>query len=541
MAEQILTGDTINEGRIKINHAFSAQTDLWTGGTGSDSIIANNATGNEATGVYSVALGDNSKVFSSRSIICGGENNVCSGNTSFIGGGSSNFVQNSVNTAFVGGGDSNSAMTDNSVVCGGEDNVVNGDNSFLGGGLRNDCSGLRTTLVGGVDNICSGVDAFVGGGDANICTGGESAIVGGGDNVCSGGESFIGCGDSNICSGDSSVIVGGQINLCHANESFVGGGYYNTAVTGFDTIVICGGKHNIVSADTGSILGGSNNLVDAEFGTVLGGKGNRAGSDGDVDVGMAFGGGAQTRATFDFILGATDTTNPSVNNNTIRFQGTGGNIKIDGTVTSPESDYAEYFEWLDGNPTPEDRKGLFVCLSGENIYIGNTDVLGVISAKPSLVGDAQDNHWKDMYLRDDWNLILYEEYDYYKFTDGGTKLKIYENSGGTKYLEYPNPSNVSGITYVGSIPPSATTGTFSVPTINPSFDPSLEYIPREERDEWSPVGLLGKLMVRTAEAITGTHVDADSNGMAVNGSTYPVLKTVRAYGAPYGIVQVLFK
>ncbi|WP_280513972.1 peptidase G2 autoproteolytic cleavage domain-containing protein [Ruminiclostridium herbifermentans] len=35
-----------------------------------------------------------------------------------------------------------------------------------------------------------------------------------------------------------------------------------------------------------------------------------------------------------------------------------------------------------------------------------------------------------------------------------------------------------------------------VPILNPDWDPSQEYIPREKRKEWSAVGMMGKLLVR---------------------------------------------
>jgi hypothetical protein len=53
----ILTSDTINQGREKINAAFSATTGLWSGSTGFQSLIHNNGTGNLASGDYAIATG----------------------------------------------------------------------------------------------------------------------------------------------------------------------------------------------------------------------------------------------------------------------------------------------------------------------------------------------------------------------------------------------------------------------------------------------------------------------------------------------------
>lgn len=39
-----------------------------------------------------------------------------------------------------------------------------------------------------------------------------------------------------------------------------------------------------------------------------------------------------------------------------------GSVHADKEYTSPCADYAEYFEWADGNPNNEDRTGYFVKL-----------------------------------------------------------------------------------------------------------------------------------------------------------------------------------
>ena len=77
--------------------------------------------------------------------------------------------------------------------------------------------------------------------------------------------------------------------------------------------------------------------------------------------------------------------------------------------------------------------------------------------------------------------------------------------------------------------------------LNPNFDKDQEYLSREERKEWSPIGLLGKLHVRTSEQITGNNVSFDINGEAINGTDYHVLKSIKDYDGDYGIVQILFK
>jgi len=247
------------------------------------------------------------------------------------------------------------------------------------------------------------------------------------------------------------------------------------------------------------------------------------------------GAGSKTRADFDVVIGATIAAS-SVLNNTIRFQGSVGNIKIDGTVSTPEADYAEYFEWADGNQNNEDRRGFFVSLIGNKIVKSNIDPIGVVSSTPSFIGDDPQNRWNGTYLKDYWGKNIMEEFELFEIS-GKT---IYYNV--QYFTQTPNAVNVSGLTFSGNVQDLTNTGQIkSFPKMNPNFDPSVEYLTREERKEWSPIGLLGKLKVRTNEVITGNTIGVDIDGYAVNGTTYPVLKTIRPYHSPYGIVQVLFK
>lgn len=122
-----------------------------------------------------------------------------------------------------------------------------------------------------------------------------------------------------------------------------------------------------------------------------------------------------------------------------------GDAHAAGSWQSGGADYAEFFEWHDGNPDGEDRRGISVVLEGEKIRPAQAgeDPIGVISTRPALVGDADMGHWPGKYLRD----------------------------------AYGSPTDV----------------------IAPDFDPNKTYIPRQQRPEWAIVGLLGKLNLRTGQ------------------------------------------
>ena len=74
---------------------------------------------------------------------------------------------------------------------------------------------------------------------------------------------------------------------------------------------------------------------------------------------------------------------------------------VDGSVTSNNAGYAEVCEWLDGNPTSEDRVGYFVsvrpsdrggALIGKGIFSDDVkDIKGVTVSAPAFAGNCSDD------------------------------------------------------------------------------------------------------------------------------------------------------
>ena len=56
-------------------------------------------------------------------------------------------------------------------------------------------------------------------------------------------------------------------------------------------------------------------------------------------------------------------------------------ITTDGTIVSPNADFAEVAEWADGNPNNEDRTGYFVC--------ANVPVEGIVMKKATSIDDVK--------------------------------------------------------------------------------------------------------------------------------------------------------
>ena len=129
-----------------------------------------------------------------------------------------------------------------------------------------------------------------------------------------------------------------------------------------------------------------------------------------------------------------------------------GQAYADGSWNGGGADYAEYFEWADGNPDDADRRGYSVSLVENKIKIAEEGdiVIGIISGNPSVVGDHANMSWSNKYLKD--------EFSSYLLNENGDRI------------------------------------------INPEYNDEQEYVSRENRPEWDIVGLMGKLRLRKGQA-----------------------------------------
>jgi peptidase G2-like protein/uncharacterized protein DUF2793 len=178
-----------------------------------------------------------------------------------------------------------------------------------------------------------------------------------------------------------------------------------------------------------------------------------------------------------------------------------GNGTCDGSWTGGGADYAEYFEWADGNPMAEDRRGLSVVLVGDQIReaMAGEDPVGVISGNPSVVGDAAALRWKGKYLRDDFGTAIMEDYEAVSWSETVTSMND-EGESVPREVEhsYALDALPAGIT----VPDDATRVAQTRRRLSPGYDPEHGYTPRAERQEWDTVGLLGKLRIRKGQ-VTG--------------------------------------
>jgi len=149
------------------------------------------------------------------------------------------------------------------------------------------------------------------------------------------------------------------------------------------------------------------------------------------------------------------------------FRATDTGVYATGAHNSSGADYAELFEWLDGNPDHEDRCGRFVTLEGEKIRLagpGDSFILGIVSGNPSVVGDVYDDQWQGMYLYDIFGRPLYED------------------------VEVPDELGPNGEVLIPAHVERRQ-------KLNPAYDHTQPYQPRSQRPEWDAVGMLGKLVM----------------------------------------------
>ena len=198
--------------------------------------------------------------------------------------------------------------------------------------------------------------------------------------------------------------------------------------------------------------------------------------------------------TYAHIVG-NGTSNTSCSNAyTLDWQGNG---TFAGTVSSSTgADYAEYFEWKDGNPNNEDRVGYIVTLDGDKIVKANTgdDVLGICSGTAMVLGDSAEWNWNKRYLTDDFGRIIYED-----------RMEHHE--------AIYNPD--------GELIKEAWDEEVHAPKINPDYNASRAYIKRADRPEWQIVGMMGKLYVRDdGSCVVNGYADVkDGIATKANGKT----------------------
>ena len=132
------------------------------------------------------------------------------------------------------------------------------------------------------------------------------------------------------------------------------------------------------------------------------------------------------------------------------------------------ADFAEWKEWLDGNPNNEDRRGYFVTSVGKKIRIASSDddyILGVVSSQTisAFIANASPTNWHNKWLKDVYGDYIMEE-------------KIIESYTDENGVYHPEEKIMDRV-------------------LNPEYDETKEYISRSERKEYVPICFIGQIVV----------------------------------------------
>jgi hypothetical protein len=227
--------------------------------------------------------------------------------------------------------------------------------------------------------------------------------------------------------------------------------------------------------------------------------------------------------------------------------GQDGQIDAEGTINQSQYlDYAEYFESKSGSAI---AIGSTVKLDGDKIVAceeGDTPI-GVVRpvGSSSIVGGGQIFHWQEKYKKDDYGADVWESFTKTKWSEEITfeeySARGKDETGGAMSGNVKD-SKVEGSKAkdavlddegnelepaVDAVPdtyfrehkyhsdrlPEGVTAPDDAEVIemgqrqklNPDYDESKTYVPREDRDEWHIVGLLGQIPVTKGQP-TGTWI-----------------------------------
>lgn len=313
----------------------------------------------------------------------------------------------------------------------------------------NSLTGFNNTSVGGCSNHVSGMWNMSKYSVAVDCSGAKNTI--------SNSRNTYVSGVSNILKGVADSIVVGTLNIVKGDKTKDQMAQYN-AVFGY---------HNEILNYDRCLVAGAWNHATANNQTVIGvnAKSTYLSSE-NADILFNIGNGQERDGTL-------------IQNSAMQVDFS-GNVYAGGAYKTIGADYAEYFEWLDGNVDNQDRIGLFVTLDGDKIKLANKDdyILGVISANPSIVGNSAELDWHDKYKTDVYGRLIYDE-----------------------------SHNL---------------------ILNESYNDTLEYVPRGARKEYDKVGLLGQLVVQDdGTCKVNGYCTASVNGVATKSdSGYRVIKRI---------------
>ena len=397
-----------------------------------DTTLANGDYGSHAEGHHTTANGENSHAEGNYTKASGNSSHAEGSST--IASGSSSHVEGIITIA---SGEASHAEGYNTTASGGDSHAEG--NETLASGILSHAEGCSTIASGrsshaeGEGTTASGNYSHAAGWETLASNFGSHAE--GSDTTASGAASHAE-GSSTLASGEDSHTEGNgtraSANTSHAE--------------GFKTLASSKSSHaeGYKTTASGYYSHAAGIVTIANYCQTVVGQYNA--SKGSTD--------SYTANSGYFIVGSG--TSDSAKANCFRVTETNTYGK---TYATSGADYAEMFEWLDGNINSEDRIGKFVTLDEDKIKLATSSddyILGIVSGNASVIGDVYDDQWQGIYETDIYGRPIYEKQK--RELEDGTK--VYND----------------------------------ILKVNPNYDNTQEYIPRSKRPEWDAVGLVGKLI-----------------------------------------------
>ncbi len=268
----------------------------------------------------------------------------------------------------------------------------------------------------------------------------------------------------------------GTGNKDNGDENIIAAGYGNTIGNATQSAIIAGSANIIPTPTSGSTYYRNSTVVNGHGNYVSGSNVLIAGNNNQAHSNQtAFGHFCKLSTIQSSESGSESRTAFMIGNGSDSSRSNAFRVNYNGTIYATNAtiatgaDYAEYFEWADGNPDGEDRVGLFVTFDEQDPEKVKTAsagdyILGIVSGHPNTIGNG-DEDWRGRYVLDDFGRYIEETYEYEEIWQDKDGVKHTETKEGIRYKE------------------------------NPEYVPDELYIPREERPEWSAIGMVGVLSV----------------------------------------------
>jgi hypothetical protein len=177
-----------------------------------------------------------------------------------------------------------------------------------------------------------------------------------------------------------------------------------------------------------------------------------------------------------------------------------GNGYADGTWNNNGADYAEFFESATGAAL---TLGATVVLDGNKVREATasdpvSSIMGVVRPKEPgkasmMVGNTAWNKWANKYLTDDFDRYIMEDHDVVEWTGEDGRLHSYESHNIPADVTVPNDAVTKTHDDKGN--------RFQHYKLNPAWNPDADYTPREKRDEWIIVGLVGQVKILKGQPV----------------------------------------